>query len=141
VAQQVFLRLYRRPPKACGTSLGAWLHRVALNLGYNTLRSRRRQERYEGIIHLLSQEMDPKPLERESEIRIAQEEMKRQVRATLARLKKRQAAILVLRYSGKSYREIAEVLKVSPSSVGTLLARAERAFREVYEGGNGGVGK
>jgi len=52
----------------------------------------------------------------------------RRVRAVLARLKRRQAMILLLRYDGFSYREIAEIVGVVPGSVGTLLARAERAF-------------
>jgi DNA-directed RNA polymerase specialized sigma24 family protein len=33
---------------------------------------------------------------------------------------------------GLSYRELAEVLDVSPNSIGTLLARAERAFLKAY---------
>jgi len=33
-----------------------------------------------------------------------------------------------MRYSGFSYREIAEALDMNPGSVGTTLARAERRF-------------
>jgi DNA-directed RNA polymerase specialized sigma24 family protein len=36
---------------------------------------------------------------------------------------------------GFSYQELAGVLKVSPNSIGTMLARAERAFRIAYQGG------
>ena len=51
-----------------------------------------------------------------------------QVRAALARLTRREASLLVLRYGGASYREIAETLDVAPTSVGTMLRRAEAAF-------------
>jgi len=35
-----------------------------------------------------------------------------------------------MRYSGFSYKEIAETIEVAASSVGTLLARAERRFAD-----------
>jgi RNA polymerase sigma-70 factor (ECF subfamily) len=40
---------------------------------------------------------------------------------------------LLLRAEGYSYKEIAEALMIQEASVGTLLARAKRAFRELYE--------
>ena len=52
------------------------------------------------------------------------------VRQVLAQLPERQRAALVLRASGLSYAEVADALGVRPGSVGTILARAERAFRE-----------
>jgi len=48
----------------------------------------------------------------------------------LAKMPSRQAQVLVLRHSGLTYAEIAAALDVSARSVGTLLARAERAFEE-----------
>ncbi|HHX45726.1 MAG TPA: hypothetical protein GX714_17355, partial [Chloroflexi bacterium] len=63
----------------------------------------------------------------------ARREAQRRVRAVLRRIGKRQAALLVLRHSGLRYREIARVLGVAPGSVGTLLARAERAFMCQHE--------
>ncbi|MEX2315021.1 MAG: sigma factor-like helix-turn-helix DNA-binding protein [Thermomicrobiales bacterium] len=62
------------------------------------------------------------------------------VRAHLARLPERQRAVLVLRSSGMSYAEVAGIVGVSTNSVGTLLARAERAFRNSYEAANGRQG-
>jgi len=134
LAQEVFLRLYDRPPMASGTDLGAWLHRVATNLGYNALRARSRRRSYRDLLAKVTggtgwQHPEPGP-----EAQAVQTEQQRRVRAALARLKKRQAALLTLRYSGLRYREIAGVLGVAPGSVGTLLARAERAFEEAYRG-------
>ena len=54
-------------------------------------------------------------------------------RAALARLPERTAKLLLLRYAGLSYAEIAAALQVAPGSVGTLLVRAERAFIQTYE--------
>ena len=44
----------------------------------------------------------------------------------------RRAELLVLRYSGLGYRDIAEVLNLSPTSIGPLLLRAEREFAKYY---------
>src|SRR5439155_552823 len=48
----------------------------------------------------------------------------------LARIDERAAALLALRYSGLSYDEIAAALGLRRSSIGTMLRRAEDAFRK-----------
>ncbi|MCX7668548.1 MAG: hypothetical protein N2439_00555, partial [Anaerolineae bacterium] len=62
------------------------------------------------------------------------------VRRALARLPQKQAQLLLLRYAGLSYRELADAMEMAPGSVGTLLARAEAAFEQAYraetEGGD-----
>jgi RNA polymerase sigma-70 factor (ECF subfamily) len=40
--------------------------------------------------------------------------------------------LLVMRYSGLSYKEIARALKLAPTSIGPLLLRAEREFEKQY---------
>jgi RNA polymerase sigma-70 factor (ECF subfamily) len=60
-------------------------------------------------------------------------EERERVRAALARLPERAAKLLLLRYAGMSYGEIAGALELAPASVGTLLARAERAFLAAYQ--------
>jgi DNA-directed RNA polymerase specialized sigma24 family protein len=47
-------------------------------------------------------------------------------------MKPRSAKLLVLRHSGLSYKELAAAVKVKPSSVGKLLARAEDEFERIY---------
>ena len=54
------------------------------------------------------------------------------VREALGHLTEREREILLMRHGGFSYREIADAVGVAPSSVGTLLARAERNFVNVY---------
>jgi DNA-directed RNA polymerase specialized sigma24 family protein len=43
----------------------------------------------------------------------------------------RDREMLLMCYSGFSYREIADTVDVAATSVGTLLARAERRFTSV----------
>ena len=59
---------------------------------------------------------------------LERDEERERVRKVLSRMPERSREILMLRYSGFSYREIAGEVGVAPGSVGTLLARAERRF-------------
>ena len=59
---------------------------------------------------------------------LERDEERERVRKVLSRMPERSREILMLRYSGFSYREIAGEVGVAPGSVGTLLARAERSF-------------
>jgi RNA polymerase sigma-70 factor (ECF subfamily) len=127
IAQEVFLRLYLHP-LAGGRehNLAGWLLRVATNLAYNALRGRRRREVRESqadVSFVEQAESGPGP----------DPELGERVREALAALPERQVQLLLLRQAGLSYAELAAALGVAPGSVGTLLARAERAFREHYE--------
>jgi RNA polymerase sigma-70 factor (ECF subfamily) len=132
VALEVFWRLYQRPWQWADTdALRGWLYRVALNLGLNTLRSRRRRQQYETQAgSLIAQNLAS--AQPEAAVEHAQE--RQQVRRILARMKPRSAQLLILRYSGHSYAEIAAALNLRLTSIGTLLARAEKEFADHYRG-------
>ena len=132
LAQEVFLKLYYRPPYRAESGLGAWLYRVATNLGYNALRARKRRESRRDALGAEAHGADWQVEAPSPEIWVERQEEQRHIRRALARLKKREATILILRYSDLSYRQIADVLGVASGSVGTLLARAERAFERAY---------
>ena len=125
LAQETFLVLYRNPPRLDGAGFGPWLYRVAANRGYNAL-GRVRQPMEQAVD--AASRVDP-----QSEF-VRQAERQR-VRGALARLPERSAKLLLLRYGDLSYAEIAFALEIAPSWVGTLLARAERAFVTEYEAG------
>ena len=63
---------------------------------------------------------------------VERNEERRRVRQVLAQMKPRAARVLALRHSGLSYAEVAAALNVASSSVGTLLARAEKEFERRY---------
>jgi RNA polymerase sigma-70 factor (ECF subfamily) len=126
LAQETFIRLYQRPLRQ-GDNVGGWLYRVATNLGYNALRSTRRRDQREQAV------MAEMPLTAPSAAAEAERRaLQVAVRAALARMKPRDGQLLLLRQMGFSYRELAEALDVSPNSIGTLLARAEKAFVKAY---------
>lgn len=126
LAQETFLALFRSPPRyEPGMSLVAWLCRVGLNRGYNRLRGERRSaQRATRLAEETSHSGPEEAIERSEE--------RERVRQALARLPERQAHLLLLRHAGLSYAEVAQALEIAPGSVGTLLARAEKAFVAAY---------
>ncbi len=132
VCAEVFLRLYRGGPGvATGGLVGGWLYRTATRASIDALRANQRrslEEALEGDSSAQSEDLADGPL-----TRLLRGERVAEVRAVLARLRVERAQILLLRYSGLSYKEIAEVMQISATSVGTMLARAEAEFSTLYE--------
>jgi RNA polymerase sigma-70 factor, ECF subfamily len=131
IVQDTFLRLYQRPISADNdVNVRGWLYRVAANTSFNAVRSRNRRA---GWMRRLAgrasvQEAGDDPLS----IVTATDEAA-QVRKCLAQLPERQRNVLLLRATGHSYAEVAEMIGVNPTSVGSILARAEKALRTTYE--------
>jgi RNA polymerase sigma-70 factor (ECF subfamily) len=130
VAQEVFIDFHRRHP-ADAPFGPSWLHAAAVHTALNRLRGRKRRERREAAASAepgAGETTDPQRL-------VEQDESRRQVREALRRLPTKPASVLVLRYSGLSYAEVASALGVGIGQVGTLLRRAEAALRkEVVNG-------
>jgi RNA polymerase sigma-70 factor (ECF subfamily) len=126
VAQEVFADLHRlhRPDARYAA---AWLHRAAVHSALNSIRSRQRRTRRETAY---VRDGDPPADPAEAAVRNAEREM---VRQALARLPKKSATVLALRYGGLSYAEVASALGVGVNSVGTMLKRAEARLRREVE--------
>lgn len=128
IAQEAFMRLYQRGALPIDT--GSWLAVVARNLFHNARARTNRRQR------LLARERDRRLTDdsiRSPEIDFEAARNREKVRSALDRLPLREREMLVLRYEGYSYREIAKILEMNPASVGTLLARAKEAFRRALE--------
>ena len=127
---ETFFRLYqRRSYKEDGFQMGGWLYRVATSLGLRSIRSYKRRERYEMEAGKFA--LDEAPETRPVELHAQAEEQDLACQA-LAKMNERQSQLLMLRYSGLSYKEIAGILGLSHTSIGPLLVRAEREFEELY---------
>lgn len=133
MAQQVFIKLYHAPDRLHladdNANVVGWLYRVAINEGYNALRSRKRRshwhEQFARLWPFGHTAPDPAHL---AESRDTQS----RVRQVLADMKPRDAKLLLLRHSGLAYRELAEILDLAPGSIGSLLTQAKRTFAQKY---------
>ena len=124
LAVEVFLKLWRSP-KVQGEKAEAWLYRSAVRTGLDELRRRTRRARYESLFEFVRAVRNPE------EIRATIEEQEK-VRWVLAAIGPRHAELLLLRSQELSYDELASTLDLNPASIGTLLSRAQQAFRKEY---------
>jgi RNA polymerase sigma-70 factor (ECF subfamily) len=129
LAQETFIRLYRRgaPPDLPS----AWLISVALNLFRNERASVDRRRRLLNAARSEGAHSDPAASPEEAAMA---ESERRRVRLALDRLPERERQMLLLKAEGFRYREIAAALNIKEASIGTLLARATQAFRELHGG-------
>jgi RNA polymerase sigma-70 factor (ECF subfamily) len=124
IAVEAFWKLWRTP-SAHGENAGGWLYRTAVRLGLNEVRGSERRQKYE------AQADAPETARTPEELHAAEQE-RDQVRRVLAALDPRDAEMLLLRHQGFSYEELAAAIDVKATSVGTLLSRAQQAFRKEY---------
>jgi RNA polymerase sigma-70 factor (ECF subfamily) len=125
LAVEVFLKWWRNPA-AHGDQAEGWLYRTAVRKALDELRSQARRGRFERLLGI-GRESPPTP-----EQLYAVSTGQRRVRTVLGALKRRDAEILLLRGQELSYQEIAAALALNPNSVGSLVSRAQEAFRKEY---------
>jgi RNA polymerase sigma-70 factor, ECF subfamily len=125
IAVETFWKLWRNPKAARGGRAGGWLYRTAIRMALDDLKKEARRLRRE------SAQPGRVPAQTPEEAHSATEERNR-VRLVLASINGKQAELLLMRNNDLSYAEVAAALDVNPASVGTLISRAQQAFRKEY---------
>ena len=142
LAQEVFLRVYRaRKSYVAGAKFSTWLFTIANNVALNALRSRSRRHE----VTLRSRDSGPlgaRPLDVMLQASSGQmparqldkAEMRDIVRMALETLNERQRmAVLLSKFEGMSYADIAQTMELTPQAIKSLLSRARNNLREVLE--------
>lgn len=124
VAQESMCRLFGHELRGTPTGVRAWLFKTATHL----IRDRHRVE--SNRRRLLERHHEPPTPTESPDGALERAETRDLARSALARLNPRDREVLMMRYSGFSYRDIAEAVGLEPGSIGTTLARAERRFAE-----------
>ncbi len=134
LAQEVFLRVYtsraRYQPTARFTT---WLYRIAANLALNWLRNERRRGRVDSLDAASRWGISPQWPEQEISIeeRLMRKSVALAVRRAVAALPDRQRAVVLLhKYHGLDYDQIALTLGCSVSAVKSLTFRAYANLRK-----------
>ena len=142
LAQEVFLRVYRsRQQYVPGAKFATWLFTIANNVANNANRDRSRHPE----VTLAGSESGPlgaRPLDRlvqasSSEMparQIDKAEVREVVRMAVESLSERQRlAVLLNKFEGMSYTDIAKAMELSPQAVKSLLSRARENLRQMLE--------
>ncbi|MGH2449082.1 MAG: RNA polymerase sigma factor [Chloroflexota bacterium] len=105
-----------------------WLYQATAHTALNALRGKRRRSRWEAESVVQQERIGSQPDNPEQAALTAERGL--EVRRALSRIPEKSAKVLVLRYSGLSYVEVATALGVGVGQIGTLLRRAEQAMRK-----------
>jgi RNA polymerase sigma-70 factor (ECF subfamily) len=124
IAVEAFLKW---PTKSSMTEheAGGWLYRTAVRMAVDELRRQLRRARFERFLGLGVRVPTPE------DVQTATDEQYR-VRRVLASIRKRDAMLLLLRNEDLSYEDVAALLGMNSAAIGTLLSRAQKAFRNEY---------
>ncbi|MDI1361156.1 RNA polymerase sigma factor [Methylotenera sp.] len=129
VAQETFLRVWKQAEnwQSGGAKFDTWLHKVALNLCYDRLRSRKDYTDKDYSDEDAPELIDPALI---PEQRLDKSQQGDVISAALAILPNRQREALVLQYYQElSNIEAADLMGVSVDALESLLSRARRNMR------------
>ena len=136
LAQEVFLRIYRaRQTYKPTAKFSTWMFRIAANVSLNALRSRANR-RDDVSIDQMSDSGDgaraiPDPESHTPDHRMYQQELQFKVREAIQALpEKQQIAVVLNKYEGMSYADIARTIGCSTMAVKSLLARARDNLKD-----------
>jgi RNA polymerase sigma-70 factor (ECF subfamily) len=134
LAQEVFLRVYRsRKTYRASAKFTTWMYRIAVNLAVNHARDSRNRR---GEVSLDEPKeggaaFEVADGELTAEQNLLRRERRRAIRSQVEALPERQRlAVVMHKYQGLDYRQIAQVLKLSESATKSMLFRAYETLRE-----------
>ena len=144
LTQDVFLRVFRaRKSYQPNAKFATWLFTIANNVAFNQLRSQRRkpETQFGGEVNESRPDTAWEPAEviaAGSESMPARQldksELCDMVRLAVEALNERQRmAVLLNRFEGMNYAEIADVMNISPQAVKSLLCRAHLQLRNLLQ--------
>lgn len=126
IAQEVFMKLYHTD-RSTINNLSGWLTKVAANTAYNHIRTEQRHR-----ARTTKQETYERQETGSIEDRYMELEDIQDVQKILMKLPERDRDILLMKFSGYSYEEIAKTKSVEKTSIGALLVRAKNRFKKIY---------
>lgn len=137
LAQEVFLRVYRsRQTYNAEAKFSTWLYRIASNLAVNYARDTKAERAAPSVsIDQPDEEtgtsLDVADVRPNIEQNLLREERLAAIRRHVHALPERQRqAVLMHKYQGLDYKQIAQVLNLSESATKSLLFRAYETLRE-----------
>lgn len=139
LAQEVFLRVYRAKESYEPTArFSTWIYRITANASLNFLRGKKARRKVSGPLPA-GDDDDPAPDFEDADAlapgdRMEKDELARVLRGIVDALPERQRMAIVLnKYEGQSYEDVAAAMDMSVMAVKSLLTRARVNIKEKLE--------
>ncbi|MEM6522182.1 MAG: RNA polymerase sigma factor [Bacteroidota bacterium] len=135
LAQEVFIAIYNSIEKFnSSSSLETWVYRIAINEALQFIRKQKAQKRFGFLYSLFGQEDKLGGYYKEEVhpgVALENKERSKVLFGAIDRLSEnQQTAFLLSKVEGKSYEEVAEIMKNSVSAVESLLHRAKSNLKK-----------
>jgi RNA polymerase sigma-70 factor (ECF subfamily) len=136
IAQEVFLEVYQSIQKfRGGAKLSTWIYRISVTKSLDFIRKKNRKKRFGTLRNILARDAEieriPAPTNDNPEHIVAQQERARMLKEAVEALPKNQQIAMTLhKYEGFSYKEVAEIMSTSVSSVESLIHRAKKNLQK-----------
>jgi RNA polymerase sigma-70 factor, ECF subfamily len=136
LAQEVFLRIYRARVSYTPTArFSTWMFRITANVSLNSLRSRSTRRDDVSIAQICDESDGPSAMPDTDtpmpDQHLHQQELRDKVQEAIHMLpEKQQIAVVLNKYEGMSYADIARTIGCSTMAVKSLLARARDNLKD-----------
>ena len=133
LAQEVFLRVYKsRENYEPSAKFTTWLFRIATHLALNWIRDHKKEKRQESLDREIGDGMERQVSDGRPSIEqdLVRQTKLAEIRRVVESLpEKQRTAVILHKYEGLEYQQIAKVLQCSESALKSLLFRAYETLR------------
>jgi RNA polymerase sigma-70 factor (ECF subfamily) len=136
IAQEVFLEAFQSIERFRGDAkLSTWIYRISVTKSLDFIRKQNRKKRFSKLRSIFGQEKEierlPAPANDNPETIFEQQERANALKQAVDALAENQRiAITLHKYEGFSYKEVADIMGTSVSSVESLIHRAKQNLRK-----------
>jgi len=136
IAQEVFLEVYQSIEKFRGDAkLSTWIYRISVTKSLDFIRKQNRKKRFGTLRSIFGREKEieqlPAPASHNPGKILEQQERANALKHAVDALTENQRiAITLHKYEGFSYKEVADIMDTSVSSVESLIHRAKQNLRK-----------
>ena len=138
--QDIFIKVYHALPRfKPRAKVSTWLYRIAVNHALNVQRSKKKGRFLQKVNSLSREDMKqiqqfPTEVEDNGDAAVQTQERLQLVQSALQKLGDAQrTAVILHRFEGLSYKEIAQVMSTSVSAVESLLFRAKQNLHKLLK--------
>jgi len=140
IAQEVFIEVYQSIEKFRGEAkLTTWIHRISVTKSLDFIRKKTRKKRFGKLRSIFGHDKEveqlPAPASETPQKILEQQERARVLKQAVDSLAENQRiAITLHKYEGFSYKEVADIMNTSVSSVESLIHRAKKNLQKKLSG-------